>query len=106
MATEQALQLAAQAWCRPTNEHLEMQPELAEAFADMLDEITPSQAMAALTKAMKADYGYAWGWHCNIAMAAFDAGAPHKEANERAAGFMRMAFDVDTTREPMPPNAR
>ena len=39
-----------------------------------------------------------------FAAAAFaqDAGAPHKEANERAAGFMRNAFGVDTS---LPPNA-
>jgi hypothetical protein len=106
MVTEQSLRIAAQAWCKPTTEHLEMQPEIAEAFAEILDGITPKQAIAALTKAMKEDYGYAWAWHCNIAMAAIDAGAPHKEANERAAGFMRTLFGVDTTREPMSTNVK
>ncbi|MCL4316518.1 MAG: hypothetical protein M1527_06755 [Gammaproteobacteria bacterium] len=65
--------------------------------------ITPKQAMDALRKAMEEDYGYAWSWHCNVAMAAVDAGAPHKEANERAAGFMRNAFGVDTR---LPPNVK
>lgn len=60
----------------------------------------PKHAMAALTEAMKADPEYAWSWHCNIAMVAVDAGAPHQEANERAAGFMRTAFDVDTRSSP------
>ena len=33
ISTEQA----AQAWCRPETEHLEMIPELALVFAEMLD---------------------------------------------------------------------
>jgi len=39
MATELARSRAAQAWCKPTTEHLVMQPELAEVFAELLDEI-------------------------------------------------------------------
>lgn len=65
--------------------------------------VTPTEAMAVLSAAMQEDSGYAWSWHCNIAMVAQDAGAPHKEANERAADFMRRAFGVDTS---LPPNAR
>lgn len=57
-------------------------------------------AMKVVQKAMKNDPDFAWSWHCNIAMAAQDAGAPHKEANERAADFMRCAFGVDTTKAP------
>ena len=38
MTTEKSLHKAAQAWCKPTTEHLEMIPELAEVFAEMLDE--------------------------------------------------------------------
>jgi hypothetical protein len=49
-----------------------------------------------LTAAMQSDMDYAWGWHCNIAMAAFDAGCPHDVANEGAARFMKMLFNVDT----------
>lgn len=39
MATGLARHKAAQAWCKPTTEHLVMQPELAEVFAELLDEI-------------------------------------------------------------------
>ena len=39
MATNLALQKAAQAWCKETTSHKEMDVELAEAFADILDEI-------------------------------------------------------------------
>lgn len=53
-------------------------------------------ALSALSKAMQDDAGLAWSWHCNIAMTAQDAGAPHDLANVWAANFMRRAFDVDT----------
>jgi hypothetical protein len=59
--------------------------------------MTPKEAVECLSAAFKADPDYAHTWHCNIAMAAIDAGAPHKEANERAADFMSRAFGVDTT---------
>lgn len=39
MAGELARGKAAQAWCQPTTAHLVMSPELAEAFADILDEV-------------------------------------------------------------------
>ncbi len=58
-------------------------------------DITPKQAMDALRRAMQKDIDYAWSWHCNVAMAAFDAGAPIREAHERAADFICNAFDVD-----------
>lgn len=45
-------------------------------------------------RALQADFAWAWSWHCNLAMLAQDAGAPHREANERAADFMERAFGV------------
>ena len=38
MATEAALRKAAQAWCKSATSHRVMVPELAEAFADIIDE--------------------------------------------------------------------
>ena len=38
-ATKWALGKAAQAWCDKRTEHFAIQPELAEVFAEMLDEI-------------------------------------------------------------------
>ncbi len=38
MASEIALKKAAQAWCKPTTETKIMDPELAEAFAEVIDE--------------------------------------------------------------------
>ena len=62
-----------------------------------------AEAMQELSRYMQIDPEYAWSWHCNVAMVAQDAGAPHKEANERAADFMRRAFDVDTSKPPISP---
>jgi hypothetical protein len=39
MASELSLQKAAQAWCTDANRMTPMDPDLAEAFADILDEI-------------------------------------------------------------------
>ena len=50
--------------------------------------------------AMAKDMDYAWAWHCNIAMAAFDAGCPHDVANEGAARFMQLLAGVDTRKHP------
>jgi len=54
-------------------------------------------AMDILRRAMVNDPDYAWGWHCNIAMAAYDNGLSHSKANKSAAFFMKLAFNVDTT---------
>ena len=42
MASEQSLQLAAQAWCTPKTSGFVMNPILAEAFADILDSVESS----------------------------------------------------------------
>ena len=36
MTKDEALQLAAQAWCKPETEHLDIIPELADAFAQII----------------------------------------------------------------------
>lgn len=57
------------------------------------------KALNNLKKAMEKDSDYAWGWHCNIAMASFDEGLPLPAANRAAARFMSLAFEVDTTKD-------
>lgn len=60
--------------------------------------ITPKdikKAIKVLSIAMREDPAFAWGWHCNIAMVAQDAGAPHEQANKQTAAFMRHTFNVD-----------
>ena len=59
------------------------------------DDVVP-KALAALSSAMQSDPDFAWTWHCNIAMTAQDAGAPHDRSNVWAANFMQRAFGVDT----------
>lgn len=39
MATEKSREVAAQVWCRPEASHIVMDCELAEAFANTLDEM-------------------------------------------------------------------
>lgn len=53
------------------------------------------QALEVIKAEMKNDPGYAWAWHCNVSMIAFDAGAQHIESNIRAADFMQNVFEVD-----------
>ena len=39
MATKNSRYLAAQAWCKPSTSHIEMDVDLAEAFAEIIDNI-------------------------------------------------------------------
>jgi hypothetical protein len=79
--------------------------DLSDLVGHLLVKIGESRTvpavMQALKTAMQADSGYAWGWHCNIAMAFYDAAGNtpnrHRIGNEGAARFMRTAFDVDVT---------
>lgn len=51
-----------------------------------------------LARSIRADHDYAWSWHCNLAMAAYDEGLEHHAANRAAGRFMHLLFDIDTTR--------
>ena len=67
------------------------------------DTKAPSRIQAAfeiLKSAMRDDPSYAWSWHCNIAMASIDEGAPHDSGNAAAARFMQSCFGVDTSKPP------
>jgi hypothetical protein len=65
--------------------------------------------MAVIKKAMIDDEpeipgSYAHGWHCNIAMAVYDAAYTlsgenaHEIGNDAATRFMKLCFDVNTKR--------
>jgi hypothetical protein len=63
--------------------------------------------MQIIREKMKEDAGYAWAWQCNLAMSFFDAIPEttawdrmvcHRFANEGAARFMSLSFDVDVTK--------
>ena len=58
------------------------------------------ESMATVTNAIRNDPGYAWSWHCNIAMAAVDEGVDHMTANKLAARFLMILTGVDTTKNP------
>jgi len=50
-----------------------------------------------LRNQLRDDPDYAWGWHCNIAVASMDEGMDHAAANRAAARVMYSAFGVDTS---------
>ncbi len=58
------------------------------------------EALSIIKSAMRDDPGYAWSWHCNVAVSMMDEGVPHAAANAAAARFMRLAFDMDTSKAP------
>ena len=58
------------------------------------------ESMATVSNAIRNDPGYAWSWHCNIAMAAMDEGVDHMTANKLAARFLMILTGVDTTKNP------
>lgn len=62
-------------------------------------------AVQTLIEALKADPEYAWAWHCNIAMAAFDEGLSHYAANKAAARFLSWLAQIDMTTHPDFPKA-
>ena len=47
-------------------------------------EMEIEEAFNGLKDAIQNDQEYAWGWHCNIAMAAYDEGLDHASANRAA----------------------
>lgn len=61
-------------------------------------------AIDTLRKAMQEDYGYAWAWHCNIAVCMMDEmngnDDDHEIANKGAARFMQLLFKIDTSKPP------
>jgi hypothetical protein len=57
------------------------------------------QAVQTVIQAMQYDPEYAWGWHCNIAMAFVDAGGDRYTANQGAARFLEMFAKVQPAHE-------
>lgn len=55
-------------------------------------------AFRELKAAIAADPGYAWGWHCNLAMPISDViGVSKADANKAAARLMSHIFGIDTS---------
>jgi hypothetical protein len=57
-----------------------------------------ANALNILKQAILDDPEYAWAWHCNLAMSAYDEGLPRPAANRAAARFMKILFDIDMTK--------
>lgn len=57
-------------------------------------------AMAVVCAALRNDPEYAWGWHCNLTMMAYDAGAPHPVASEGSARFLQILADINVRHDP------
>jgi len=73
----------------------ELYPDIDDAILTLTTEALP-RAMTHVTAQMNEDLDYAWSWHCNIAMAAVDAGCDHMIADEGAARFLQTLAGVDT----------
>lgn len=58
-----------------------------------------TQAVQTVIQAIQNDPEYAWGWHCNIAMAFVDAGGDCYTANQGAARFIEMFAKVQPAHE-------
>lgn len=72
-------------------EHRDMRPDVQHDHSAVW-------AMRTLSKRLQDDPGYAWSWHCNVAMASVDEGMSRPAADRAAARFMRNAFGIDTSK--------
>lgn len=72
----------------------------AHLAAQQAEPVTVPDAMNVVIAALRDDPDYAWSWHCNVAMAAFDEGLSHYAANKAAARFLRALAGVETTEHP------
>lgn len=92
--------LSAPATAPAQPERKPMTAKRIDAAIETAPEPSTEVAVGKLCKSLREDLDYAWTWHCNIAMAAFDAGCPHDVANEGAARFMQLLAGVDTREHP------
>ncbi len=58
------------------------------------------ESVKCIRHAIKDDADLAWAWHCNIVMPFIDKGMDPRLANEAAANFMHIIFDIDTSKLP------
>ncbi len=59
------------------------------------------QPFEAIKTLINVEPGYAWAWHCNLAVPIMDVtGASHEVSNAAAALIMMQMFDCDITQHP------
>ena len=80
----------------------ELRMEIAAGRWNTRNGISTKQAFDALASAMREDAGYAWSWHCNVAMAAVDEGVDRETANKVANTFMNRCFKVEEIEKEIP----
>ncbi len=85
----------------PTKLATALRERLAQAEPEQIttDREIIHQAVQTVIQAMQDDPGYAWCWHCNIAMAFVDAGGDRYTANQGAARFLEMFAKVHPAHE-------
>ncbi len=80
---------------------ISQEQELINTVADRLAKNTGfKREIATIAEAIRQDHGYAWSWHCNLAVAILDTHIPHPRANRAAAEIMSRVFKMDTTTFP------
>jgi len=96
MTQDEILGALARGYCEDENANKTMDSDLVLAqAAEVMKLLTPvAMAMSALRSSMRADSDYRNGWRANLSMMMQDAGVSRDEANDRADGFLRMAFDA------------
>ena len=100
MASKQAREKAAQAWCTPETKDKVMDPDLAEAFANIIDDVKKVsfiRARKTMAKAMKKPDTHQ-GYKANIAMCIYDnrrkdGRLNHEDCNEVAEKLLKLIFD-------------
>lgn len=66
--------------------------EMMKHRAVMDEQMITQTAMEVLSNAINENDEFAWGWHCNIAVAAQDEGMSHEDSQKVARRFMGWAF--------------
>lgn len=87
---------------RDVKEYMARFPQPAPSPEKDGDELRPNRdirsAFSLLQDAMKRDRGYAWSWHCNIAVTIIDSiDVSHEKGNRAAQDVMQQVFEIDVT---------
>lgn len=80
--------------------HQSLRERIAKLLREKMSQPPEQSPFDTLKELIKQDPGYAWAWHCNIAMPMYDTGlVNHAIANHCAAAVMRFMFNVEPAHE-------